>query len=96
MPDSEELGVPAVPNGMAMCKLHHSAYDSYLLGVTPDLTVEIAPRIMLEVDGPTLKYGLQGRHGQRLMALPASRIEWPDPELLTQRYEQFRAHTEAG
>lgn len=96
IPDSEELGVPAVHNGMAMCKLHHSAYDSNLLGITPDLTVEIAPRILLEVDGPTLKHGLQGRHGQQLMALPISRSEWPDPELLTQRYEKFRTHIEAG
>lgn len=93
IPDTDELGVPSVPNGMAMCKLHHSAYDSNILGITPHHKVEIAPRIMEEVDGPTLKHGLQGRHGQGLMVLPQSPFEWPDPHLLAQRYEQFRAHS---
>lgn len=92
IPDAHELGVPAVHNGMALCKLHHSAYDSHLLGITPDRTVEIAPRVLTEVDGPTLKYGLQERHGQDLMVLPHTRSDWPDAELLFQRYEQFRVH----
>ncbi|KUG53617.1 hypothetical protein AVL62_02215 [Serinicoccus chungangensis] len=96
VPDAHELGVPAIHNGMAMCKLHHAAYDANLLGVTPERRIEIPPRIMTEVDGPTLKYGLQGRHGQDLMILPASQLEWPDPELLTQRYEQFRAASAVG
>jgi putative restriction endonuclease len=26
-----------VPNGVALCKLHHAAFDRYLIGVTPDL-----------------------------------------------------------
>jgi hypothetical protein len=91
IPDADELGVPAVHNGMAMCKLHHSAYDSNLLGITPDLTVEIPRRILEEVDGPTLRYGLQARHGERLMVLPNIRAEWPDPDLLMRRYQQFRA-----
>ena len=89
IPDSNELGVPAVRNGMAMCKLHHSAYDANLLAITPDRKIEIAPRIMSESNGPTLKYGLQGRHGEALMVLPAHPSEWPDPESLLQRYEQF-------
>lgn len=93
IPDSDEFGVPAVQNGLALCKLHHSAYDALLLGITPDAVVEIAPRILLEVDGPTLKHGLQGRHGQKLMALPARRSEWPDPQALALRYEAFRANT---
>lgn len=91
IPDSEDLGVPAVHNGLALCKLHHSAYDAKLLGITPDAVVQIAPRILEEVDGPTLRHGLQGRHGQRLMVLPASRSEWPDPQALASRYDEFRA-----
>lgn len=96
VPDADEMGVPAVLNGMAMCKLHHSAYDANILGVSPDLTVEIAPRVLDEVDGPTLRYGLQGRHGERLMVLPADHAEWPDPQRLMQRYDAFRAHAAEG
>jgi putative restriction endonuclease len=40
-----------------------------------------------------LEHGLKGRHGQRLMALPAVRSERPDPELLGRRYREFRAAT---
>ncbi|MDQ3527204.1 MAG: HNH endonuclease [Actinomycetota bacterium] len=90
VPDSDERGEASVVNGLAMCKLHHSAYDSRLLGITPDYVVEVTPRIMAEVDGPTLLHGLQGRHGQRLMVLPRARREHPSPDLLGIRYEAFR------
>jgi len=41
VPDRDEGGIAAVRNGMAMCKIHHAAYDSLILGVRPDLVVEI-------------------------------------------------------
>lgn len=88
--DSEEQGIAAVRNGLALCKLHHAAFDSHIMGITPSLHVEVAYRILDEVDGPTLKHSLQGRHGQRLMILPDLRAEYPDPELLEQHYELFQ------
>lgn len=96
VPDSHELGVPVVQNGLAMCKLHHSAYDAHILGITPQLTVEIAARVLEEIDGPTLKYGLQQRHGQRLMVLPTLTHEWPDVDLLARQFELFKAGSDAG
>lgn len=88
--DSDELGIPVVQNGLALCKLHHSAYDARILGIRPDYTVEIAARVLSEVDGPMLKHGLQERHGERLMVLPALRHEWPDIDLIGRQYEQFK------
>ncbi len=38
--DSSELGEPLISNGLAMCKLHHAAFDSDLLTVRPDYRVE--------------------------------------------------------
>jgi len=93
VPDREEAGVAAVRNGLALCKIHHAAYDFHVLGVRPDLVVEIRADLLEEVDGPMLEHGLKGRHGQRLMALPAVRAERPDPELLDRRYTEFRAAT---
>ncbi len=93
MPDREELGESSVRNGLALCKIHHSAYDSFLLGVRPDYTVEVQPRILNERDGPMLLHGLQGRHRQKLMVLPSARVERPDPNLLEIQFDQFR---EAG
>lgn len=90
VPDSDERGEASVRNGLAMCKLHHAAYDSRLLGIRPDYVVEVTPRVMAEIDGPTLLHGLQGRHDQRLMVLPRTRRERPSPDLLGIRYEAFR------
>jgi putative restriction endonuclease len=92
VPDSYPgaLGDPVVPNGLALCKIHHAAYDSNILGIRPDHFVEIHHRLLDELDGPMLRHGLQQHHGHRLMALPKKRTERPDPKRLSVRYEQFR------
>jgi putative restriction endonuclease len=85
-------GEPILPNGVAMCAIHHRAFDAYVLGVRPDYRVQIRPDVLQEVDGPTLQHALQGLHGE-LLILPRHRAERPSPELLEERYERFR---EAG
>lgn len=89
--DREEGGIAAVKNGLALCKIHHSAFDAHILGVDPDYTVHIREDILNEVDGPMLKHGLQGHHGQKLRALPARTPEWPQRDLLARRFEKFQA-----
>ncbi len=89
--DRHELGVAAVRNGLALCKIHHAAYDAGILGVAPDLVVRIRGDILDETDGPLLEHGLKGMHGQRLRKIPASLRERPDRELLAVRYERFLA-----
>jgi putative restriction endonuclease len=79
-----------VRNGLALCKIDHAAYHCHVLGIRPDLVVEIRADLLDEVDGPMLEHGLKGRHGQPLMALPAVRAERPDRELLDRRYTRFR------
>ena len=37
LPDGHPLGEPVIPNGLALCKLHHAAFDCYIIGVSPDL-----------------------------------------------------------
>lgn len=91
VPDSDDAGIPAVRNGLAMCKIHHAAYDASVLGIRPDLVVEIRRDLLEEIDGPMLEHGLKGRHGQRLMVVPKVRAERPDTELLEQRYDRFRS-----
>ncbi len=91
IPDSEEKGLPIVPNGLALCKIHHAAYDSDILGIRPDHTVEIRHDLLDEIDGPMLRHGLQQHHGQKLMNLPSRRADRPDPERLWVRYRRFTA-----
>jgi putative restriction endonuclease len=78
-----------VPNGLALCKLHHAAYDRNILGIKPDRIIEIRLDILRESDGPMLQHGLQGFQG-RLIHTPRSRNLWPRPDLLAERYELFR------
>lgn len=89
--DKHERGIASVRNGLSLCKIHHAAYDTGILGVTPKLTVEIRADILEEIDGPLLEHGLKGLHNQRLRVIPRSRADRPDPQLLEIHYERFRA-----
>ena len=88
--DAHPLGEPHVSNGLALCKLHHAAFDRNILGIRPDHVVEIRHDILNEIDGPMLRHGLQELHGVGLMVLPARPLEKPNPDFLAERYEQFR------
>lgn len=90
IPDSEPAGTPEVTNGLALCKIHHAAYDQNLLGVTPNYRVEIAAPLLAETDGPMLRHGLQDMHGATL-TLPRSARERPARDNLAWRYDHFRA-----
>ena len=63
IPDGEPAGEPIVPNGLSLCKIHHAAYDSDLIGVRPNLVVEVRPELLVESDGPMLRHGLQEMSG---------------------------------
>lgn len=83
-------GRPVVPNGLSLCKIHHSAFDHRILGIRPDHTVEIREDILREKDGPMLRHGLQATHGAKLW-LPRQPHDRPDPDALEQRYLEFRS-----
>jgi putative restriction endonuclease len=87
--EDSDGGEPIVPNGLAMCAIHHRAFDADVLSVRPDFKVEIRSDVLAEHDGPTLQHALQGLHGQAI-ALPRHRSEWPRKDLLEERYERFR------
>lgn len=89
--DRHERGIASVRNGLALCKIHHAAYDVGILGLTPELRVEVRADILDEVDGPLLEHGIKKLHGQPLMVVPRRRADRPDPELLQIHYERFRA-----
>ena len=78
VPDREEAGVASIRNGLALCKIHHAAYDCHVLGIRPDLVVEIHADLLDEIDGPMLEHGLKRRHGEKLMFPPPARAEFPD------------------
>jgi len=89
IPDSAPGGDPNVSNGMALCKIHHAAFDKYFLGVRPDYSIEVRSDILKEHDGPMLQHGLKELHEKKII-LPTNRIQRPDPDLLNQRYMMFK------
>lgn len=82
-------GPPVVMNGMALCKLHHAAFDRNVLGIRPDLRVAIREDVLEEVDGPMLAHGLKDFHDRELMHVPRRAADRPGIEFLEQRWEAF-------
>ncbi len=86
--DMDPLGEPSVPNGLSLCKIHHAAFDRYILTVDPDYRIRVREDVLAEEDGPMLRHGLQELHGARIR--PPRRVELhPSRELLALRLERF-------
>jgi putative restriction endonuclease len=83
-----DAGEPVVSNGMALCKLHHAAFDAFFFTVTPDYRVVVRPSILDESEGPMLVVGLQKIEGSKIV-LPSSLAQQPDRDALALRYERF-------
>lgn len=89
LPDSHPQGDPVIPNGLALCKLHHAAFDENILGVSPDYQIDIREDILQEHDGPMLKFGLQEMQGRMLITPRVAEFK-PSRDFLAIRYEAFK------
>ncbi len=89
IPDGEENSRPTVNNGLALCKIHHAAFDHNIMGVTPNYELKVREDVLREIDGPMLLHGLQELHNHKLI-LPGSEALRPNREYLDWRYERFR------
>jgi putative restriction endonuclease len=90
VPDPDPEGIAAVINGLALCAMHHLAYDRNVLGIDPSGVVHIADRVRRERDGPMLTAGLQGFHGANITP-PRRAEDRPDPARLQRRFDEFLA-----
>ena len=86
--DADEGGAPVVSNGLSLCTIHHRAYDQDLVGVSPDLRVHVARRLLDDEDGPMLDL-LKGSHGT-LIQIPVRKRLQPDRERLASRFMRFQ------
>jgi putative restriction endonuclease len=87
--DTDDRGTPIVQNGLSLCKIHHAAYDSDILGISPDYSVHISRRVLEERDGPMLRHGLQELNGIPIV-LPSRLTDRPDPDRLALRFEKWK------
>ncbi|MCX6290801.1 MAG: HNH endonuclease [Bacteroidetes bacterium] len=86
--DNELKGEPVIPNGLALCKIHHAAFDANLMGVTPDFIIKVKEDLLYEIDGPMLQHGIKELNNNKII-LP-SKNEWkPDKSRLELRYQAF-------
>ncbi len=83
-------GAARVSNGLALCKIHHGAFDADIIGISPDYQVHVREEVLRTFDGPTLQYAIKEMDGERLRQLPRARNERPDRALLDERFERFK------
>ncbi len=83
-------GAARVTNGLALCKIHHGAFDADIIGISPDYVVRVRESVLRTFDGPTLQHAIKEMDGARLRQLPRARSDRPDRELLAERFEHFQ------
>lgn len=88
-PDSSTEGEPLVENGLALCKLHHYAYDSNVIGITAGRRIHVAPSVLRMAGSTTLEDGLKSFHRRQLF-VPAMASLQPAQPRLARRWQEFR------
>jgi putative restriction endonuclease len=88
--DHKEHGLPEISNGLALCRIHHGAFDVGILGIDPDYRIHIREDVLKEKDGPMLLHGLQDLHREKIV-LPTRVAHRPNRDLLKERFAQFQA-----
>ena len=88
IPDADPEGEPIISNGLALCRLHHAAFDRFFIGLRPDYVIQVRPDLLEEEDGPTLRHAIQDLHGQAIR-VPHREGHRPNVALLTRRYDRF-------
>lgn len=82
-------GAATVSNGLSLCKIHHGAFDTNIIGISPDYVVHVKESVLETFDGPTLQHSIKEMNGEKLRQLPRTRSEQPNRDLLAERFEAF-------
>jgi len=88
-PDSQG-GSAKISNGLSLCKIHHGAYDSNIIGISPNYTIHVRESVLATFDGPTLQHSIKEMDGENLRQVPSTKSHQPDRELLEERFKAFR------
>ena len=84
VPVSHPQGIDSVTNGLALCRLHHAAYDTALIGVRPDYRVIVNNAAVRRLIEAQLDSGLAAFRSAlpKVITAPASIEVRPDPQRL--------------
>jgi putative restriction endonuclease len=91
--DVEAEGEPEVSNGLALCSIHHRAFDHDLIVISPHYEVRISKRLLQDDDGPMLE--LLKTFDRHPIHVPRRSAWKPDRRRLATRFERFLAEPQA-
>jgi putative restriction endonuclease len=88
-PYGEPGGERDVQNGLALCTIHHRAYDKKLIGIDGEQRLYVRPDVESIQDGPVLAASLQCLGGTRLTnKVPRGKLA-PDPDRLEITFKEY-------
>lgn len=83
VPDSDAMGVPSVQNGLALCSLHHGAFDRGIVRIKPDYTIRVE-QAWIAAEDDFAQRTLSAFEGKSIQ-LPANPSHRPHPDFLAWR-----------
>ncbi|WP_235931674.1 MULTISPECIES: HNH endonuclease [Actinomyces] len=86
--DADDAGIPVVANGLALCRVHHTAYDKHLLGIDESRRIHVAERAR-RLEEVTGRSALAPFDGGRLTHVPERRALQPDGQRLRRHFDRF-------
>ncbi|WP_062378841.1 HNH endonuclease [Demequina pelophila] len=87
--DKDPNGQPVVENGLALCSIHHRAYDNRQIGIDEDLRLHVRKDVLEVTDGPVWEHALLELPGRSLSVVPKSRKDRPDPYRLGLTFKEY-------
>lgn len=88
--DSDETTSTTVSNGLSLCKIHHAAYDTNIIGIDADYRVHVRPEVLEEIDGPMLQHGIKEMNLRELW-VPKRETLRPDRDRLENRFQAYNS-----
>ncbi len=87
-PDGDPNSTTSVSNGLALCKMHHAAYDRGLIGIDSSFRIHVREDVRADTGGPMLEVSLQTMEGHTVR-LPRLTEDRPDTQRLHYRFLEF-------
>lgn len=87
-PDAHVSSSTEVSNGLALCKLHHAAFDGNLLGIDRHYRVWVRPDVLALPGTSLVKHGMQDMNGRSLY-VPSTMSLRPDRDSLDRRFQEY-------
>ena len=86
--DGDANSSTSVSNGLSLCKIHHTAFDKFYLGIDADYKIHIKNILLKENDGPMLQHGLKEMHNLKI-SIPLQAASHPDKDRLAEKFKTF-------